>query len=304
MMYGAPVLNRLLRGAFQWQHLPVPFTVYADGMDLVVFEEFGSGSAALDLKDQLERNELLRDEDYRRWFRRDYDNRFAPKIWHRDLFDAVIVACPDITLVARSFGEIGRERGIHPVDAFLDLVLEYGTDIRWRTTVANHRPKYLDKLAANKHVHMGFGDAGAHLRNMAFYNYHVRLLERVVRAAERGTPFLSVDRAVHRLTGELADWYGLDAGHLRLGDRADIAVIDPARLDASVHGLAEEPIAEYGGLRRMVNRNDGVVAATVVNGRIVFRDGRFASGLGESWGPGRFLPADRKVRGATTIPAP
>src|SRR5690606_15337149 len=69
MMYGAPIINRLLKGRFQWQHLPVPFTVYADGIDLVVFEEFGSGAAALDIKDQVERNELLRSEEYRRWFR-------------------------------------------------------------------------------------------------------------------------------------------------------------------------------------------------------------------------------------------
>ncbi|MBF6481847.1 N-acyl-D-amino-acid deacylase family protein, partial [Nocardia cyriacigeorgica] len=179
MLYSAPVLNKLLKGDFRWQHLPVPFTVYADGIDLVVFEEFGSGAAALDIKDQIERNELLQSEEYRRWFRRDYENKFSPKIWHRNLFDAVIVECPDESLIAKSFGEIGRERGIHPVDAFLDLVVEYGRQIRWRTTIANDRPKYLDKLAASSGVHMGFGDAGAHLRNMAFYNYHLRLLERV-----------------------------------------------------------------------------------------------------------------------------
>ncbi|MFI8976437.1 amidohydrolase family protein [Nocardia asteroides] len=296
MLHGAPVMNRLLKGDFRWQHLPVPFTVYADGIDLVVFEEFGSGAAALDIKDQLERDDLLRSEEYRRWFRRDYENKFSPKIWHRDLFDAVIVDCPDHTLIAKSFGQIGKERGIHPVDAFLDLVVEYGKDIRWRTTIANDRPKYLDKLAANKSVHMGFGDAGAHLRNMAFYNYHLRLLERVKSAQHKPSPFLTLERAVHRLTAELADWYNLDAGHLRVGDRADIAIIDPERLDQTVHGLAEQEMPEYGGLHRMVNRDNGAVAATIVAGRVVYRDGEFADGLGESWGPGRFLPAATPVR--------
>lgn len=296
MLYGASVLNRLLRGRFHWQHLPVPFTVYADGIDLVVFEEFGSGAAALDIKDQIERNELLRSEKYRRWFRRDYQNKLAPKIWHRDLFDAVVVACPDHTLIAKSFGEIGRARGIHPVDAFLDLVVEYGRDIRWRTTIANNRPKYLDKLAANKYVHMGFGDAGAHLRNMAFYNYHLRLLERVKSAQRKRKPFLSVEQAVHRLTGELAHWFDLDAGYLRVGDRADIAIIDPDRLDQNVHGLAEREMPEYGGLRRMVNRDTGAISATIVAGRVVYRAGDFAEGLGTAWGAGRFLPAGTTVR--------
>ncbi|EME23609.1 N-acyl-D-amino-acid deacylase family protein [Rhodococcus triatomae] len=302
MMYGAPILNRLLKGDFQWQHLPVPFTVYADGIDLVVFEEFGSGAAALDIKDQLERNELLASEEYRRWFRRDYENKLSPKIWHRNLYDATVVACPDTTLVGKSFGRIGDERGLHPVDAFLDLVLEHGREIRWRTTIANHRPKYLDKLAANKSVHMGFGDAGAHLRNMAFYNYHLRLLERVKSAQSQRKPFLTVERAVHRLTAEVADWYNLDAGHLRVGDRADIVIVDPTRLDQSVHGLSEREIPEYGGLRRMVNRGDAVTA-TIVSGRVVYRDGRFADGLGADWGPGRFLPAGRKVRGTNDAAA-
>ncbi|MFF3229050.1 amidohydrolase family protein [Nocardia suismassiliense] len=298
MLFGAPVINRLLKGRFQWQHLPVPFTVYADGIDLVVFEEFGSGAAALDIKDQIERNVLLQSQDYRRWFRRDYENKLSPKIWHRDLFDAVVVECRDHTLIAKSFGEIARDRGIHPVDAFLDLVVEYGRNIRWRTTIANDRPKYLDKLAANKYVHMGFGDAGAHLRNMAFYNYHLRLLERVKSAQGKRKPFLSVEQAVHRLTGELADWFDLDAGQLRVGDRADIAIIDPERLDQNVHGLAEQEMPEYGGLRRMINRDNGAVSATIVAGRVVYRDGAFAEGLGTTWGAGRFLPAGIAVRPA------
>lgn len=76
----------------------------------MVFEEFGSGAAALHLKDEIERNELLRDESYRRWFRKDYDNKWGPRAWHRD-FDAEIVACPDESLLGKTFGDVGVERG-------------------------------------------------------------------------------------------------------------------------------------------------------------------------------------------------
>lgn len=295
MLAAAPLLNRFARTDFRWQHLPVPFTVYADGIDLVVFEEFGAGAAALHLRDEIERNELLRDPDYRRWFRKDYDNKWSPRIWHRDFHDAVVVACPDETVVGKTFGQLGDERGIHPVDAYLDLVVDYGRALRWRTTIANHRPRFARRLAASSGVQMGFGDAGAHLRNMAFYNFPIRLLERVNAAQGERKPFLSVERAVHRLTGELADWYGLDAGHLRQGDRADLVVVDPAALDDTVHGLFEEPVAEYGGLRRMVNRNDRAARVTVVNGRIVFRDGQFAPGYGAEK-TGRFLRAGQVAR--------
>jgi N-acyl-D-aspartate/D-glutamate deacylase len=270
----ARLINKL-GGDFRWQHLPVPFEVYADGIDLVIFEEFGSGAAALHLKDAVERDQLLRDEGYRRWFRKDYDTKFGPRVWHRDFFDAEIVACPDASVIGKSFGQVGLERGgLHPVDAFLDLVLEHGTAMRWRTTISNHRPEVLKKLAREPGIQLGFSDAGAHLRNMAFYNYGLRLLRHVRDADRAGKPFMTIERVVHRMTGELADWYHLDAGHIRLGDRADLVVVDPERLDESLDGYAEDTIEQFGGMSRMVNRNDEAVRAVFVAGRAVFLDGK------------------------------
>jgi N-acyl-D-aspartate/D-glutamate deacylase len=289
----ARVVNRF-GGNFRWQHLPVPFEVYADGIDLVVFEEFGSGAAALHLRDEVERNELMRDEGYRRQFRKDYERKLGVRVWQRDFYDADIVECPDPSVIGKTFGAVGDERGLHPVDAFLDLVLEHGKALRWRTTISNHRPDVLKKLARDRAVQMGFSDAGAHLRNMAFYNMGLRLLRHVRDAAEAGTPFMTVEQAVHRLTGELADWYRLDAGHLRIGDRADVVVIDPARLDERLDDYAEEPVAQYGGLSRMVNRNDATVKAVLVGGRAVFLDGVATELVGRQR-TGRFLRAAHKA---------
>lgn len=294
----ARVINAL-GGDFRWQHLPVPFEVYADGISLVIFEEFGSGAAALHLQDEIERNELMRDEEYRRQFRKDYDQKYGPRVWHRDFFDAEIVACPDATVVGKSFGQVGVDRGgLHPVDAFLDLVLEHGEALRWRTTISNHRPELLKKLAQSPNVHMGFSDAGAHLRNMAFYNSGLRLLRHVRDAERHGTPFLSIERAVHRLTGELGAWYDIDAGTLREGDRADIVVIDPEKLDDSLDVYAEHPVESYGGLSRMVNRNDDTVRSVLVAGQLVFGAGRAAPTLGKQRF-GRFLRAGQRTAART-----
>ncbi|WP_421840992.1 N-acyl-D-amino-acid deacylase family protein [Mycobacterium sp.] len=285
------LLNAVLGSSVRFQHLPVPFELYSDGIDLPVFEEFGAGTAALHLREQLERNELLADESYRRWFRREFDRvRLGPSLWHRDLHDAVIVECPDTSLIGKSFGSIADERALHPLDAFLDVLVENGErNVRWTTIVANHRPKQLNKLAAEPSVHMGFSDAGAHLRNMAFYNFGLRLLKRTRDAYRAGTPFLPVERAVHRLTGEVAEWFGIDAGTLREGDRADFVVIDPAFLDESVDGYHETEVPFYGGLRRMVNRNDATVVATGVGGAVVFRAGQFRAGYGHTVRSGRYL---------------
>jgi N-acyl-D-aspartate/D-glutamate deacylase len=294
----ARLVNRL-GGNFRWQHLPVPFEVYADGIDLVIFEEFGAGAAALHLRDEVERNELMRDEAYRRRFRKDYERKFGMRVWHRDFFDAEIVSCPDESVIGRSFGQVGRDRGgLHPVDAFLDLVLEHGKALRWRTTISNHRPEVLEKLARDTGIQMGFSDAGAHLRNMAFYNMGLRLLRHVRNAERAGAPFMTVEHAVHRLTGELADWYRLDAGHLRVGDRADVVVIDPERLDETLDGYAEDVVDSYGGLSRMVNRNDHTVTAVLVGGRGVFFNG-VATALVGAERTGRFLRAAHKAPAPT-----
>ena len=298
--YAVRILGPLARvanalgGNFRWQHLPVPFEVYADGIDLVVFEEFGAGAAALHLRDEVERNDLMRDEAYRRQFRKDYESKLGVRVWQRDFYDAEIVGCPDESVVGKTFGAVADARGIHPVDAFLDLVLDHGRALRWRTTISNHRPDVLKKFARDPGIQMGFSDAGAHLRNMAFYNMGLRLLRHVRDAEQAGTPFLTVEQAVHRLTGELADWYRLDAGHLRVGDRADVVVVDPVALDARLDEYAESAVAQYGGLSRMVNRNDDAVTAVLVGGRTVFRSGQPTDAVGRQR-TGRFLRAAHRA---------
>ena len=266
----------------------------------MIFEEFGSGAAAMHLKEQVaERNDLLRDEGYRRRFRKDYDSKYGLRVWHRDFFDAEIVACPDASVIGKSFGQVGIDRGgLHPVDAFLDLVVEHGNALRWHTTISNHRPEVLRKMAREPGIQMGFSDAGAHLRNMAFYNFGLRLLRHVHDAQQAGTPFMTVEQAVHRLTGELADWYQIDAGHLRMGDRADVVIVDPAHLDDSLDNYAEEKVEQYGGLSRMVNRNDDTVCAVFVAGRAVFLNGQPTAVLGTQR-TGSFL---RATTTSTTTP--
>ncbi|MCW2814454.1 MAG: N-acyl-D-glutamate deacylase [Nocardioides sp.] len=315
LMNGLGGFVNKLGADFRWQHLPVPFEVYADGIDLVIFEEFGSGAAALHLSEKIARDDLLRDPEYRAWFRKDYETKYGPRVWHRDLFDAEIVECPDASVVGMSFGQVGVERGtrgnpVHPVDAFLDLVLEHGTDLRWRTTISNHRPKVLQKMAQSPHVQMGFSDAGAHLRNMAFYNFGLRLLRHVRDADAAGKPFISAEQAVHRLTGELADWYGIDAGHLRVGDRADLVVVDPTKLDERLDAYAESPVEQYDGLPRMVNRNEATVPLVMISGRVVVEDGVPTPALGTER-TGSFLRVGQKVdpvaapaRAAVSVPQP
>jgi N-acyl-D-aspartate/D-glutamate deacylase len=279
------VVNRALRGDLRLQALPMPFELFVDGLDAPVFEELGAGTTALHLEDLAERRELLRDPAYRRTFRRQWTSRLAPKVFHRDFRHSRIVACPDGAVVGRSFAEVATDRGADVVDVFLDLCAEHGDQLRWHTTVGNDRPRALARIVSHPDILIGFSDAGAHLRNLAFYNFPLHLL----RLARTGA--MPVERAVHRLTGEIADWLGLHAGRLAPGRRADLVVVDPAHLDATLDDQVEAPMRELGDFPRLVRRNDATVPAVVVGGKLAVRAGVAAPGLGA----GRFLGAGEGV---------
>ncbi len=285
-------INRVAHADFRWQTLPVPFETYADGMEFVVFEEFPAGQAALHLTSHDLRSEMFKDPDYRRRFREDVEKRFGPRVWHRDFDDAHIVECPDTTVTGRTVGDVARERDQNPGDVFLDLLVEHGSRLRWRTLIGNHRPEVVEKLVSEPATLIGFADSGAHIRNMAFYNFPLRLLKLVRDAEERGQPVMPIEKAVWRLTGELANWFGVDAGVLAIGKRADVVVIDPLQLNDRLSEYHEAPMQAFGGLVRMVNRGDAV-DAVLINGQVAFRAGQVAADLGQRRGYGQFLRANQ-----------
>ena len=288
------LFNSALGADFKWQSLPEVFDLWADGMDLVVFEEFGAGAAALHLEDPDLRRKLLGEPAYRARFKKEWRARFLPKAFHRDFNESNILACPDLAVVGRSFAAVARERGVDAVDAFLDLVAEHGAALRWYTVMGNDRPEHLQRIMSHPDVLIGFSDSGAHLRQMAHYNFPLRLL-RLQREAERaGKPFMSAERAVHKLTGEPAEWLGLDAGVLAPGRRADLVVLDPAGLTEEVDAAVEAEMTGTGGFVRLVRRNDRAVRRVLVNGRTAVADGRPIAAVGKERGFGKVLRAHRR----------
>lgn len=285
------VANKVLGADFRWQALPEVFDLWADGIDLVVFEEFGAGTAALHLKDAVARAALLRDSGYRARFKRQWTSKLLPKVFHRDFNQSEILACPDEELVGKSFVQVATERGQDVTDVFLDLVAEHGTALRWYTVMANDRRAQLEWICGHPDVLIGFSDAGAHLRNMAHYNFPLRMLRLARDASKRGEPFMSIERAVHRLTGEIGAWFGLDAGTLERGGRADVVVINPEGLDASLDRVEEAPVEGFDGFVRLVRRNPRAVDAVLVNGRLAVEEGVPRAEVGQSRGFGRVLRA-------------
>ncbi|MCB1167837.1 MAG: hypothetical protein KDK33_16900, partial [Leptospiraceae bacterium] len=183
-------------------------------------------------------------------------------------------------------------------DAFLDLVSQYDKSIRWRTEVGNDRLKPLQRIVSSDQVLLGFSDAGAHLRNMAHYNFPLRMLKLVQDSHNAGAPIMSMEKAVWRLTKELADWHGIQAGHIYEGATADIVLIDPAHLDSSLEQIHEEAMERFKGHRRLVRRNDATVPMVIVGGSIAFENGKFSAVVGRQR-LGQFLQASTSATAGT-----
>lgn len=271
----AQLANRLLNADVRYQALAEPFLNFCDGPLTPIFEELPAGVDAISAPPD-ERRRMFQDPAYRAAFRRQWTGR--GHAFHRDLARMDVVAAPDPSLAGRSFADIARERRRDPIECFLDLLAEHDTALRWRTVVANDRPGPRRALLAHPCILPGFNDAGAHSRNMAFQDGALQVL----REAQADPAWMTVERAVHRLTGEPAAWLGLDAGTLSQGAIADLVVIDPERLRTGLGEPVELVDPRLGGIMRMVKRSEGVVRQVVIGGRVAFEAGRFAAGYGET----------------------
>lgn len=113
----------------------------------------------------------------------------------------------------------------------------------------------------------GLGDAGAHMRMVcdgAAASFHLAFWSR---DRTRG-PGIPLERMVQKLTSECADLYGMaDRGRIRIGQKADLNVIDLAHLSLGL------PRTQYDlplGGARFVQKATGYLA-TLVNGEVTRR---------------------------------
>jgi len=283
------IANRILRGNFRWQTLPAPFTIHLEGLEVNAFEEFETGALLRDMKDEAELYQKINEPEFRAAFKKHVSEIFSVGLWHRDFSDGWITDCPDKTLVGKNFQQVGEGYGVDAVDAFFDLATQYKKQLKWKTTYSNNRPHIMHKLIASPFTHIGFGDSGAHIRSLAMYNFPLRLLKYVRDAQLDGNAFMTTAQGVRKLTGDLADWFGLDAGYIRKGNRADVVVVNPEGLTDELDDVAEAPMDGF-GIERLVKRNDEAVDLTIINGKVAYQKNiGFSDDLGVSQQFGRFL---------------
>ena len=286
------IANKFLAGNFRWQTLSAPFTLHLEGLDVNAFEEFSAGEILRDFKDDDLRYAKVKDPEFRKAFKKQLGAIFTKGLWHRDFTECKVINCPDKSLEGKTFAQIAKEQNKDAVDAYFDLAVLYREKLLWRTNYGNHRPEIMYKLLSSPYTHIGFADSGAHIRSNAQYNFPLRMLKYARDAQLLGTPFISIEQAVKRLTSDLADWFAIDAGKIKIGARADIAIINPLGLNHELDEVSRAEMEGFGGITRLVKRNDLAVDYTIINGKIAYqKDLGFAADLGQEKSYGRFLPS-------------
>jgi len=278
---GTRFVNTFLNASIKFQAVPVPFQIVTPGFESPIFEEFETGTAYLHLEEVVERRDLLKTPAYKKKFLKQWNNRLKPRAFHRNMEEMTILSSPDKSQEGKSFAELAKAEGKDEVEFFLDLIQQYGSDLKWVAVAANDRPDVLNWIVQHKDVHIGFSDAGAHLKNISIYNFGPALLKLVRDRQESGKQTMSIGKAVHKITKELADWYMMpNIGSIEEGKQADLVIIDPNQLTSEVHDIKEAEMPGLPDYLRIVRRNDGAVPYVFINGVLAWEKGEATSALG------------------------
>ncbi len=177
----------------------------------------------------------------------------------------------------RTVAEVARERKQHPAEAMIDLALEKDLDLFFLQPVANEDQDIALKIMQHPRTVTTFSDSGAHVSQLMDSSLQTHLLYHWVRTKQAFT----LERAVQMLTCVPATLWGFhDRGLVREGMAADLVVFDPDTIMAEMPEVVDDLPA---GARRLVQRTRGV-AATVVNGEVLLRNGKHTGAL-----PGKLL---------------
>ncbi len=169
----------------------------------------------------------------------------------------------------RRLREIAHELGKPIPEVMLDIAV--ADDLRSEFQINNFihsDPDVVAQILDHPSIHIGASDAGAHVSQFCGAGDTSDLLARFVRQLGR----LSMERAVHRLTAEPADAWGIkNRGRVKPGAFADLTVFDPKTIARG----EEVFVSDFpGGGNRYIRRAQGI-EHVIVNGKVVVDRGKY-----------------------------
>ena len=164
-------------------------------------------------------------------------------------------------VVGRMFIDLAKEQGVTPFDVAADLVIAEGEDviISLSTMIEENLKLQMVQpwvMFSSDGYAVAPGEKGVHPRN---YGSQARVLRKYVREEK----VLTLEEAVHKMTGLPASTLGLtDRGLIRTGFKADLVIFDPVKVNDPATYLDPHHFAEG-------------VNTVIVNGAPVVENGKF-----------------------------
>jgi N-acyl-D-aspartate/D-glutamate deacylase len=188
--------------------------------------------------------------------------------------------------VMQSFLVQAKQRGITPLEALYDHLAGGDGSHLIYFPIFNYNSGSLDavrQMLEHPRVLSSLSDAGAHVGTVCDASFTTFMLSHWVLGRPEGK--LPLGRAVEMLTRRNARYLGLsDRGEITPGQRADLNLIDPARLSVGTPALVHDLPA---GGKRFLQKAEGYVA-TWVAGVAVQREGEITAAR-----PGRLVRAGK-----------
>ena len=240
----------------------------------------------------------LADPEVRASLQHDLDH-YTNRLWAGNWDRLKIFESEQKEYEGRYIGEIARERGIEPLDAFCDIAL--AEELRTLFLIEdlnNTEDDAVGEIMSHPFVIPGLSDGGAHTQFLCLGKYPTVMLTKWVRDLK----VMSLEEAHWRLSYMSAAAIGLEGiGTLQVGMPADVVVYDLENLEVT----PEVPVYEdiIAGGKRLIQKARGY-RAIIVNGVATFENDECTGEL-----PGRvlrtasYVPDDQIEQRSTSVAA-
>jgi N-acyl-D-aspartate/D-glutamate deacylase len=210
----------------------------------------------------------------------DRDFTLAKEAVKQSFFERLVVM-EDGGKLSRSLAAVAADRGVHPVQAMIDLGIESNFGVFFFQPTSNEDPGDVRRILEHPRTVMTFSDAGAHVSQIINASLPSHLLGVWVRERQ----VFSVEQAIRMLTLVPSTIWGFaDRGLVREGFVADLNVIDPGTVGECLPSVARDLPS---GAARLTQRATGYLA-TIVGGEVVLENGEHTGAL-----PGSLLGGGR-----------
>lgn len=227
---------------------------------------------------------LLRDPEWRARARESWDTQCYP---HSPMNNPGMLLLTELGSDngAGPFGitlqQYAEQLGLHRSDAMAEWLLKNGVLSTVRMAPFPMDDQVVVEMIRDPKTVGNISDAGAHLQMLCGGGENMVYLTKYVREQKA----ISLEEAVHTMTGKLADHFNLnELGKLQAGKRADIVVFNLDEIQQSDMEKVFDVTDGKGGITWRYSRKPAPMRLTLVNGTPTFRDGTYT---GQK--PGEFL---------------